>query len=42
MNRAMQASATKFNAWRLFQIVFIVSQLRELASREYPALAVCG
>lgn len=39
MNRAMQASATKFNAWHLFQIVFIVSQLRELAAREYPDLA---
>ena len=39
MNRAMQASATKFDAWRLFQIVFIVSQLRELAAREYPDLA---
>lgn len=39
MNRAMKASATKFDAWRLFQIVFIVSQLRELAAREYPELA---
>ncbi|HXG89479.1 MAG TPA: DEAD/DEAH box helicase family protein [Vicinamibacterales bacterium] len=39
MNRAMKASATKFDAWRLFQIVFIVSQLRELAAREYTELA---
>lgn len=39
MNRAMQKAATKFDAWRLFQIVFIVSQLRELASREYSELA---
>lgn len=39
MNEAMAASSRKFTSWRLFQIVFIVTQLRELAAREYPALA---
>lgn len=40
MNRAMSAaSGGRYQAWRLFQIVFIVSQLRVLAGREHPELA---
>lgn len=39
MNRAMsEASGGRFSEWRLFQIVFVVSQLPVLASREYPEL----
>ena len=38
MNRAMAAAAEGFDRWRLFQIVFIVSQLPTLAAREYPDL----
>jgi hypothetical protein len=37
MNRAM-GNASRFSEWRLFQIVFVVSQLPTLASREYPEL----
>jgi hypothetical protein len=40
MNRAMlQAARGKYHEWRLFQIVFIVSQIPSLAAREYPNLA---
>lgn len=40
MNRAMgNANRGRFSEWRLFQIVFVVSQLTVLASREYPELA---
>ncbi|HKV33301.1 MAG TPA: helicase-related protein [Pyrinomonadaceae bacterium] len=43
MNEAMLHSARgAYNAWRLFQIVFIVSQLPGLASREYPELLRSG
>lgn len=39
MNRAMaQANAGRFDQWRLFQIVFVVSQLPGLSGREYPEL----
>jgi hypothetical protein len=39
MNRAMaDASRGRFTEWRLFQIVFVVSQLPVLAGREYPDL----
>lgn len=39
MNRVMHdAAAGRYTAWRLFQIVFIVSQLSTLAGREYPEL----
>jgi hypothetical protein len=38
MNLAMQRSSTKYNRWHLFQLVFIVSQLPGLASREYNDL----
>jgi hypothetical protein len=38
MNESMAASSSKFTSWRLFQIVFIVSQLRELAAREHLEL----
>lgn len=39
MNRAMSnASRGRFSEWRLFQIVFVVSQLPILAGREYPEL----
>lgn len=38
MNRVMERTSTKFKTWRLFQIVFIVSQIRELASREHEEL----
>ncbi len=40
MNRSMErASRPRYEEWRLFQIVFIVSQLPGLAAREYPELA---
>ena len=39
MNDAMDSAATSFKAWRLFQIVFIVSELPRLASREFSELA---
>ena len=39
MNRSMLISAAPHQTWRLFQIVFIVSQLPILAAREYPELA---
>ncbi len=40
MNEAMEEAARpKYDEWRLFQIVFIVSQLPALAAREYPELA---
>lgn len=39
MNHAMgNASQGRFSEWRLFQIVFVVSQLPVLAGREYPEL----
>lgn len=38
MNEAMAAAVPQHSEWRLFQIVFIVSHLRELAAREYPEL----
>lgn len=39
MNQAMVlAGRQRISCWRLFQIVFIVSQLPTLASREYPEL----
>jgi hypothetical protein len=41
MNRAMEkASRGKYDGWRLFQIIFIVSQLPGLAAREYPELEI--
>ena len=40
MNRAMAAASKGFAKWRLFQIVFVVSTLRELAAREYPELSM--
>ena len=40
MNKAMTAAVgDRFTDWRLFQIVFIVSQLPVLAAREYQELA---
>ncbi len=39
MNEVMQQAIAPHCAWRLFQIVFIVSQLPGLASREYPELS---
>lgn len=40
MNRSMNAAARgAYAEWRLFQLVFIVSQLPVLAAREYEALA---
>src|ERR1022692_401674 len=39
MNKSMVRANKTHQRWRLFQIVFIVSLLPELASREYPALA---
>jgi hypothetical protein len=38
MNQAMAAAVVGFDRWRLFQIVFIVSQLPLLAAREYSEL----
>jgi hypothetical protein len=41
MNQAMKkASRGKYSGWRLFQIIFIVSQLPGLAAREYPELEI--
>jgi hypothetical protein len=41
MNRAMKkASRGKYDGWRLFQIIFIVSQLPGLAAREHPELEI--
>lgn len=43
MNEAMRNSTRgAYDVWRLFQIVFIVSQLPALASREYPELSQEG
>jgi len=42
MNESMAAASSKYTSWRLFQIVFIVSQLRELAAREHLELASIG
>lgn len=39
MNEAMGLAAAPHKTWRLFQIVFIVSQLQGLAAGEYPQLA---
>jgi len=39
MNKSMNRANQTHQRWRLFQIVFIVSQIPELASREYPSLA---
>jgi hypothetical protein len=40
MNRAMEAASRgRYVEWRLFQIVFIVSQLSVLAGRQHPELA---
>jgi hypothetical protein len=38
MNRAVGESARGYEEWRLFQIVFVVSQLPGLAAREYPEI----
>jgi hypothetical protein len=38
MNRSMMVSSFPHQVWRLFQIVFIVSQLQSLAAREYSEL----
>jgi len=38
MNASMRRSNRTHTNWRLFQLIFIVSQLPELAAREYPAL----
>src|SRR5262249_46976516 len=37
MNQSMNRANQTHQRWRLFQIVFIVSLLPELASREYPS-----
>jgi len=42
MNEAMAAAVPQHDEWRLFQIVFIVSHLRELAAREYVDLRLEG
>lgn len=40
MNRAMSAASRgRYSEWRLFQIVFVVSQLPGLAARQYADLA---
>src|SRR5262249_4214569 len=39
MNKSMNRANQTHQRWRLFQIVFIVSQIPELASREHPSLA---
>jgi len=39
MNEVMQDAIAPHHTWHLFQIVFIVSQLPELAAREYPELS---
>ena len=38
MNEAMGVAVAPHTSWRLFQIVFIVSRIAGLASREYPEL----
>src|SRR5207253_5225312 len=39
MNRSMERAASgTYQEWRLFQIVFIVSQLPALAARQHPEL----
>lgn len=40
MNLAMSRSAAKYHEWRLFQIIFIVSQLPSLLARYHPELHV--
>ncbi len=42
MNSSMSVSAAPHREWRLFQIVFIVSQIPILAGREYPELRSDG
>lgn len=42
MNEAMANLGNLYDTWRLFQIIFIVSLLPILASREYPELAQAG
>jgi hypothetical protein len=42
MNEAIAAAAPQYKEWRLFQIVFIVSHLRELAAREHSELQSPG
>lgn len=43
MNQAMaHSNRGRFSAWRLFQLVFIVSQVPVLAGREYPTLRQDG
>jgi hypothetical protein len=39
MNASMRRANRTHTNWRLFQLIFIVSQLPELAAREYEALA---
>lgn len=39
MNEAMRSAIAPHPTWRLFQIVFIVSQLQGLAAREYQKLS---
>ena len=38
MNEAMGRAARGYEEWRLFQVVFVVSQLPGLATREYPEI----
>ncbi len=38
MNEALGNAARGYQEWRLFQVVFIVSQLPGLAAREYPEI----
>lgn len=38
MNMVMSRAAAKYEAWRLFQIVFIISRIPTLAGREYSEL----
>lgn len=42
MNQAMRMAARGYDRWRLFQIVFIVSQLPGLAAREHTELFADG
>jgi hypothetical protein len=39
MNEAMKQATAPHQRWRMFQIIFIVSQLSGLAAREYPELS---
>jgi len=39
LNEVMQHAIAPHRAWRMFQVVFIVSQLPGLAAREYPELS---